>query len=184
MSHPLHMLRFSSQPISHQSSSFFCPCIKDWFIGPCLVCYSATMKMLLCNQKTKKQVTVFCKEKSIDCSKSMTEQSVNFKTSYNLLYPLQTTYLLHNHFLPRILACSINLFFQRPFTLTLYYTNLVYISFIFLSSRQCYLCAPVFANNLQYSYLFMSSSHLQYHPTSINNVLSLYSMSFATLLNY
>lgn len=119
------------------------------------MCYSATMKMLLCNQKTKKQVTVFCKEKSIDCSKSMTEQSVNFKTSYNLLYPLQTTYLLHNHFLPRILACSINLFFQRPFTLTLYYTNLVYISFIFLSSRQCYLCAPVFANNLQYSYLFV-----------------------------
>jgi len=29
----------------------------------------------------------FCKEESIDCSK-ITEQSVNFKTSYNLVYPL------------------------------------------------------------------------------------------------
>lgn len=36
-------------------SSFLAISIKDWFIGPCLVCYSATMKMLLCDQKTKRK---------------------------------------------------------------------------------------------------------------------------------
>lgn len=69
-------------------TSFPCNFCKSWFVGLYLVRYSE-----------KNNILSFVKEKNIDCLKGITEQSMKFKTSYNLLYvlPLANNLITSNH---------------------------------------------------------------------------------------
>ncbi len=132
--------------------------------------------MLLCDQETQKTTLLSFVKNKIDCLKSNSEQSMKFKTSYNLL---------HCHTLCKQPIILTNLSFLKPFPsshlcmfLSLIKTSSLFItltSYISPSSRQCYFCASMLTGK--------SSSHLQNHPTGIKNISSLYSRSCATLLN-